>query len=237
MQLRRGWRGRRARDSRALRRRRRRGPSTAPSARRRVLPRRRARRLGIPSRARRRVLRATPDGHRGSGTTASRPRPAGPAAQPDRDGPDWPSGSRRRWTGGQQVGVRRREQQNHRSQRRTPQEPGRLGTGRDWDGARDVRSGRAVDRARIACLGWIRARGCSRCTKPPTACSLGSGCPGGIVSAAQLGALADVAAEFGDGGLELTSRGNVQIRGIDGATAECAAQRLSAARAAAVRHA
>lgn len=38
--------------------------------------------------------------------------------------------------------------------------------------------------------------------------------PGGMVSAAQLEALADTAAEFGAATLELTVRGNVQIRGI-----------------------
>lgn len=38
--------------------------------------------------------------------------------------------------------------------------------------------------------------------------------PGGLVTAAQLGALARVASGFGAGTLELTSRGNVQLRGI-----------------------
>lgn len=38
--------------------------------------------------------------------------------------------------------------------------------------------------------------------------------PGGMVSAAQLAALADLADRFGAGTLELTARGNVQLRGI-----------------------
>ncbi|VVJ16368.1 Precorrin-3B synthase [Amycolatopsis camponoti] len=38
--------------------------------------------------------------------------------------------------------------------------------------------------------------------------------PGGAVSAAQLRALADAAEECGDGDLHLTSRGNVQLRGV-----------------------
>lgn len=38
--------------------------------------------------------------------------------------------------------------------------------------------------------------------------------PGGMITAAELAALADVAERFGDGTLELTGRGNVQIRGI-----------------------
>ncbi|WP_102145078.1 precorrin-3B synthase [Mycobacterium hubeiense] len=40
--------------------------------------------------------------------------------------------------------------------------------------------------------------------------------PGGVLTADQLGALARVAAEFGSGTMELTSRANVQIRGIGG---------------------
>ncbi|MGW0896125.1 cobalamin biosynthesis protein CobG [Streptomyces goshikiensis] len=38
--------------------------------------------------------------------------------------------------------------------------------------------------------------------------------PGGLLSAAQAAALADAADRFGDGHLELTSRGNVQLRGL-----------------------
>ncbi|UQX09409.1 precorrin-3B synthase [Candidatus Mycobacterium methanotrophicum] len=43
--------------------------------------------------------------------------------------------------------------------------------------------------------------------------------PGGIISAAQLAALADAATRLGSGTLELTGRGNVQIRGITDAAA------------------
>src|SRR3954447_289644 len=38
--------------------------------------------------------------------------------------------------------------------------------------------------------------------------------PGGLLSAAQLRALASAARDLGDGALELTSRGNVQLRGL-----------------------
>ncbi|MDN5916195.1 MAG: nitrite/sulfite reductase [Pseudonocardia sp.] len=39
--------------------------------------------------------------------------------------------------------------------------------------------------------------------------------PGGVVTAAQLHAVADVADSLGDGALHLTSRGNLQLRGLD----------------------
>jgi precorrin-3B synthase len=39
--------------------------------------------------------------------------------------------------------------------------------------------------------------------------------PGGVVSAAQLRVLADCAEELGDGAVHLTSRGNLQLRGLD----------------------
>jgi precorrin-3B synthase len=40
--------------------------------------------------------------------------------------------------------------------------------------------------------------------------------PGGMISSAQVLALAQAAAEFGSGSLELTSRGSLQVRGLDG---------------------
>ncbi|MFE9632130.1 cobalamin biosynthesis protein CobG [Streptomyces sp. NPDC006463] len=47
--------------------------------------------------------------------------------------------------------------------------------------------------------------------------------PGGLLGAAQAAALADAADRFGDGHLELTSRGNVQLRGLlDGCGAQLA---------------
>ncbi|WP_018349495.1 hypothetical protein [Longispora albida] len=49
--------------------------------------------------------------------------------------------------------------------------------------------------------------------------------PGGQVTAGQWQALLDAAVEFGDGALELTSRGNVQLRGVaPGAEAELGAR-------------
>jgi len=49
--------------------------------------------------------------------------------------------------------------------------------------------------------------------------------PGGMIAAAQLEALADTAIEFGNGTLELTVRGNLQLRGVrdEAAVAEAAA--------------
>ncbi|MCF8587886.1 precorrin-3B synthase [Gordonia liuliyuniae] len=38
--------------------------------------------------------------------------------------------------------------------------------------------------------------------------------PGGVIGAAALEAMADAADEFGDGGIEITVRGNLQVRGI-----------------------
>ncbi|MBW0012945.1 precorrin-3B synthase [Mycobacterium sp.] len=43
--------------------------------------------------------------------------------------------------------------------------------------------------------------------------------PGGMITAAQLSALSGVSSEFGSGILELTSRGNVQLRGLTNVTA------------------
>ncbi|MGY1664748.1 precorrin-3B synthase [Geodermatophilus sp. SYSU D00696] len=53
--------------------------------------------------------------------------------------------------------------------------------------------------------------------------------PGGLLSAAQLRTLAAAARDLGDGGLEMTSRGNLQLRGLaSGATRELG-DRLAAA--------
>jgi precorrin-3B synthase len=54
--------------------------------------------------------------------------------------------------------------------------------------------------------------------------------PGGYASAARLRSLAALAARFGDGCVDLTARGNVQLRGIRAETAEGLAQRAAAAR-------
>src|SRR6516225_7706742 len=43
--------------------------------------------------------------------------------------------------------------------------------------------------------------------------------PGGMITAAQLATLSAVSTEFGSGTLELTARGNVQLRGIADVTA------------------
>ena len=51
--------------------------------------------------------------------------------------------------------------------------------------------------------------------------------PGGMIDAAQLAALADVSSRFGSGTLELTARGNVQLRAISDVTA--AAEAIAAA--------
>lgn len=47
--------------------------------------------------------------------------------------------------------------------------------------------------------------------------------PGGVLSSTQLAVLAQAAAEFGSGSLKLTSRGSLQLRGLDGAPATTAA--------------
>ncbi|RFU22243.1 precorrin-3B synthase [Geodermatophilus marinus] len=53
--------------------------------------------------------------------------------------------------------------------------------------------------------------------------------PGGLLTADRLRALARAAAELGDGALELTSRGNVQLRGLADGTGTELAGRLGAA--------
>src|SRR4051795_3699400 len=53
--------------------------------------------------------------------------------------------------------------------------------------------------------------------------------PGGLLGAGQLRALAAAARELGDGGLELTSRGNVQLRGLDQDDVPALGERLAAA--------
>src|SRR6266536_712101 len=58
--------------------------------------------------------------------------------------------------------------------------------------------------------------------------------PGGYASATALGALAALAAGFGDGHVDLTARGNVQLRGIRLAEAGELAERAGAAGAGAL---
>ena len=53
--------------------------------------------------------------------------------------------------------------------------------------------------------------------------------PGGYASSARLMSLAALAGRFGDGRVDLTARGNVQIRGIQPDTADAMAQRAAAA--------
>ncbi|MCA0144112.1 nitrite/sulfite reductase [Blastococcus sp. LR1] len=53
--------------------------------------------------------------------------------------------------------------------------------------------------------------------------------PGGVLTAVQLRVLATAARELGDGALELTSRGNVQLRGLDQGAAPELGNRLAAA--------
>jgi precorrin-3B synthase len=53
--------------------------------------------------------------------------------------------------------------------------------------------------------------------------------PGGTLTGGQLAALADMAARWGDGHLELTSRGNLQLRALTGTGAADLAARLRAA--------
>ena len=53
-----------------------------------------------------------------------------------------------------------------------------------------------------------------RCTRPPTGRWPGSGCPAAWSRADQLTALADGRDRFGSPAMELTSRGNIQIRGV-----------------------
>jgi precorrin-3B synthase len=50
--------------------------------------------------------------------------------------------------------------------------------------------------------------------------------PGGLISAGQMGVLARLAAELGDGRVELTSRGNVQLRGLAADVAESLTDQL-----------
>ncbi|WP_229327279.1 cobalamin biosynthesis protein CobG [Streptomyces sp. UNOC14_S4] len=50
--------------------------------------------------------------------------------------------------------------------------------------------------------------------------------PGGLLTAEQAAALGRLAERFGDGHLDLTSRGNVQLRGLDAGCGDAVAQRL-----------
>ncbi|MCW2673004.1 MAG: cobG [Frankiales bacterium] len=51
--------------------------------------------------------------------------------------------------------------------------------------------------------------------------------PGGYLTGAQVSALASASGELGDGNLDLTSRGNVQLRGLRAGTADSLADRLA----------
>src|SRR4051795_7191602 len=53
--------------------------------------------------------------------------------------------------------------------------------------------------------------------------------PGGLLTSGRLGVLAAAARELGDGGLELTSRGNVQLRGLAQDDVPALGDRLAAA--------
>lgn len=53
--------------------------------------------------------------------------------------------------------------------------------------------------------------------------------PGGLIGADALHALADTTRDLGDGRLELTSRGNIQVRGLDGSAGPELRDRLHAA--------
>lgn len=53
--------------------------------------------------------------------------------------------------------------------------------------------------------------------------------PGGYLTGAQVTALGSASRSFGDGNLDLTSRGNVQLRGLRAGTAEALADALAAA--------
>ena len=53
--------------------------------------------------------------------------------------------------------------------------------------------------------------------------------PGGYLTAAQWSAIAALACEFGDGYVDITARGNVQVRGLRGAAAAGLARRAAAA--------
>jgi precorrin-3B synthase len=53
--------------------------------------------------------------------------------------------------------------------------------------------------------------------------------PGGMLTGAQLATLGEIATEWGDGGLELTSRANIQLRALNRTTPAALAARLFAA--------
>ncbi|MFC0528429.1 precorrin-3B synthase [Phytohabitans kaempferiae] len=53
--------------------------------------------------------------------------------------------------------------------------------------------------------------------------------PGGALTSARWRAVAEAAADLGDGGLELTSRGNLQVRGLAAGAEQSLAERLSVA--------
>ena len=95
-----------------------------------------------------------------------------------------------------------------------------------------LRVGEGIAESRVAAVSDVARSGADRCPGIVTVHRAADGglarvrLPGGLLGAGQLRVLASAAAELGDGQLELTSRANVQVRGLADSSLQELSQRL-----------